>query len=241
MNAVYVNGALYQPGEVCATIEVVDGIAQTDARALPYGTYQMVESKPGEGYLHTDQTVRSFQIRKDGEVIEFRDGDAAYNQVIRGDLQFVKVGEGGDSNMHRFANVAFKLTSQTTGESHIVVTDENGEVRTVTEWNPHSQNTNGNDEITDETLWDDHAGTWFGLTTEGWMVDVQDGLCALPYDTYTLEELPCEGNQGYELVKVPNITISRNNTTIYLGTIDDQFEGVPEIGTTATVDGEHTC
>ena len=241
VNAVYVSGALYQPGEVCATIEVVDGIAQTDARALPYGSYQMVESKPGEGYLHTDQTVRSFQIRQDGEVIEFRDGDAAYNQVIRGDLQFVKVGEGGESNMHRFANVAFKLTSQTTGESHIVVTDENGEVRTVTEWNPHSQNTNGNDEITDESLWDDHAGTWFGLTTEGWMVDVQDELCALPFDQYTLEELPCEGNQGYELVKVPNITISRNNTTIYLGTIDDQFEGIPEIGTTATVDGEHTA
>ncbi len=241
INAVYVNGALYQPGEVCATIEVVDGIAQTDARALSYGTYQMVESKPGEGYLHTDQIVRSFQIRKDGEVIEFRNGDAAYNQVIRGDLQFIKVGEGGEANMARFANVAFKLTSQTTGESHIVVTDENGEVRTTTEWNPHSQNTNGNDEITDETLWDDHAGTWFGLTSEGWMVDVQDELCALPYDTYTLEELPCEGNQGYELVKVPNITISRNNTTIYLGTIDDQFEGVPEIGTTATVDGEHVA
>ena len=240
-NAVYVNGALYAPGEVCATIEVVDGIAQTDTRALPYGTYQMVESKPGEGYLHTDQTVRSFQIRKDGEVIEFRDGDAAYNQVIRGDLQFVKVGEGGEANMGRFANVAFQLISETTGETHIVVTDENGEVRTVTEWNPHSQNTNGNDEITDETLWDDHAGTWFGLTTEGWIVDVQDELCALPFDTYTLEELPCSANEGYELVKVPNITISRNNTTIYLGTIDDQFEGIPEIGTTATVDGEHTA
>ena len=241
INAVFVGGALYQPGEVCAIIEVVDGIAQTDARALPYGSYQMVETKPGEGYLHTDQVVRSFQIRQDGQVIEFRDGDAAYNQVIRGDLQFVKVGEGGETNMGRFANVAFKLTSQTTGESHIVVTDENGEVRTTTEWNPHSQNTNGNDEITDETLWDDHAGTWFGLTTEGWMVDVQDELGALPYDTYTLEELPCEGNQGYEMVKVPNITISRNNTTIYLGTIDDQFEGVPEIGTTATVDGKHVA
>ena len=240
-NPVYVDGALYQPGEVCATIEVVDGIAQTDTRALPYGTYQMVESKPGEGYLHTDQTVRSFQIRADGEVIEFRGGDAAYNQVIRGDLQFIKVGEGGEANMGRFANVAFKLTSQTTGESHILITDENGEVRTESSWNPHSQNTNGNDEITDETLWDDHNGTWFGLTTEGWTVDVQDELCALPFDTYTLEELPCEGNQGYELVKVPNITISRNNTTIYLGTIDDQFEGVPEIGTTATVDGEHTA
>ena len=241
VNAVYVGGALYQPGEVCATIEVVDGIAQTDARALPYGSYQMVETKPGKGYLHTDQIVRSFQIRQDGQVIEFRDGDAAYNQVVRGDLQFIKVGEGGDSDMHRFANVAFKLSSQTTGESHIVVTDENGEVRTTTEWNPHSQNTNGNDEITDETLWDDHAGVWFGLTTEGWTVDVQDELCALPFDTYTLEELPCSASEGYELVKVPNITISRNNTTIYLGTIDDQFEGIPEIGTTATVDGEHTA
>ena len=192
-NAVYVNGALYQPGEVCATIEVVDGVAQTDARALPYGSYQMVESKPGEGYLHTDQTVRSFQIREDGQVIEFRDGDAAYNQVARGDLQFVKVGE---DNMHRFANVAFKLTSQTTGESHIVITDENGEVRTESGWNPHSQNTNGNDEITDESLWDDHAGTWFGLTTESWTVDVQDELCALPYDTYTSGGAALRGQPG---------------------------------------------
>ena len=241
INALYVGGALYQPGEVCATIEVVDGIAQTENRALPYGSYQMVESKPGEGYLHTDQTVRSFQIRKDGEVIEFRDGDAAYNQVIRGDLQFVKVGEDGESNMHRFANVAFKLTSQTTGESHIVVTDENGEVRTTTEWNPHSQNTNGNDGVEDETLWDDHNGTWFGLTTEGWMVDVQDELCALPYDTYTLEELPCSANEGYELVRVPNITISRNDTVIELGTIDDQYKGKPQIHTNATVDGQHVA
>ena len=240
-NPVYVDGALYAPGEVCATIEVVDGVAQTDARALPYGSYQMVESKPGEGYLHTDQTVRSFQIRKDGEVIEFRDGDAAYNQVIRGDLQFVKVGEGGEANMGRFANVAFKLISETTGEEHIVVTDENGEVRTETEWNPHSQNTNGNDGVEDEAAWDDHAGTWFGLTTEGWMVETQDGLCALPFDTYTVEELRCSGNQGYDLVRVEHVTISRNNTVIYLSTIDDQFEGVPEIATTATVDGEPYC
>ena len=121
------------------------------------------------------------------------------------------------------------------------MTDENGEVRTTTEWNPHSQSTNGNDGVEDESLWDDHAGTWFGLTTEGWTVDVQDKLCALPYDTYTLEELPCEGNQGYELVKIPNITISRNDTVIELGTIDDQYEGVPEIGTTALVDGEHVA
>ncbi|WP_322201206.1 SpaA isopeptide-forming pilin-related protein [Acutalibacter intestini] len=122
-NAVYVNGALYQPDEVCLTIEVKDGVAQSDVRALPYGTYTLAESKPGKGYLWTDKKVRDFTVRKDGEITEFREGDAAYNQVIRGELKFVKVCE---DTMHRFANVAFKLTSQTTGESHILVTDENG-------------------------------------------------------------------------------------------------------------------
>ncbi len=233
-NAVYVDGALYQPDEVCLTIEVKDGIAQSDVRALPYGSYELAESKPGTGYLWTDKTIRPFDVLIDGSVKEYREGEAAYNQVKRGDLKFVKVGE---DNMHRFANVAFKLTSQTTGESHILITDANGEVRTETKWNPHTQNTNGNDEKP-EADWNDETGTWFGKTTEEWMVETQDGLCALPYDYYVLEELRCEGNKGYALVTVPNIFISRDSTVIELGTIDDIKEGTPEIGTTATVDGE---
>ena len=231
-NAVYVNGALYQPDEVCLTIEVKDGVAQSDVRALPYGSYELAESKPGIGYLWTDKTIRPFEVLIDGSVKEYREGDAAYNQVKRGDLRFVKVGE---DNMHCFANVAFKLTSQTTGESHILATDENGEVRTETAWNPHSQNTNGND---DTENYDNLAGTWFGQTTEDWMVETQDGLCALPFDHYTLEELRCPGNEGYELVTVPDISITRDSTVIELGTIDDKFEGKPEIGTTATVGSE---
>ncbi|WP_217957945.1 VaFE repeat-containing surface-anchored protein [Acutalibacter muris] len=236
-NPVYVNGALYQPDEVCLTIEVKDGVAQSDARALPYGSYTLAESKPGTGYLWTDKTIRPFDVLIDGSVKEYREGDAAYNQVKRGDLKFVKVGE---KNMHRFANVAFKLTSQTTGESHILITDSNGEVRTETKWNAHTLNTNGNDDKP-EAEWNDETGTWFGLTTEDWMVETQDGLCALPYDYYRLEELRCEGNKGYALVTVPNIFISRDSTVIELGTIDDHEEGTPEIGTTATVDGEKTA
>ena len=232
--AVYVNGALYEPDEVCLTIEVKDGVAQSDVRALPYGTYSMVESKPGKGYLWTDKKVRDFTVRADGEVTEYREGEAAYNQVIRGDLKFVKVGE---NNMHRFSNVAFKLTSQTTGESHILITDQNGEVRTETQWNAHTLNTNGNDDKP-EIEWDDLTGSWYGLTAEGWIVETKDGLCALPFDQYTLQELRCEGNKGYELVTVPNITISRNNTVIELGTIDDHYGNEPELRTTATADGE---
>lgn len=38
-NAVYVNGALYEPDTVCLTIEVKDGVAQSDVRALPYWSW----------------------------------------------------------------------------------------------------------------------------------------------------------------------------------------------------------
>ena len=43
-----------------------------------------------------------------------------YNQIKRGDLEGVKIGAGTHK---RLANVPFKITSKTTGESHIVVTD----------------------------------------------------------------------------------------------------------------------
>lgn len=102
-NAVYVDGALYQPDEVCLTIEVKDGIARSDVRALPYGSYTLAESKPGTGYLWTDKTIRPFEVLEDGSVKEYREGEAAYNQVKRGDLKFVKVGE---DTMHRFARAA---------------------------------------------------------------------------------------------------------------------------------------
>ena len=81
-NAVYVNGAMYQPDEVCLTIEVKDGIAQSDVRALPYGSYELAESKPGTGYLWTDKTIRPFDVLIDGSVKEYREGEAAYNQEI---------------------------------------------------------------------------------------------------------------------------------------------------------------
>lgn len=72
----------------------------------------------------------------------------------------------------------------------------------------------------------------------GIAIEKRDSKTALPFDTYCLEELRCEGNKGYELVTVPNITISRDSTVIELGTIDDHEEENPEIGTTATVNDE---
>ena len=184
----------------------------------------------GQVFLQLDDGGRRVLFRQMGVYVGSHFDGGMAQKVLRClevDASPVEIG--------RVAVSEHKLTSQTTGESHILVTDENGEVRTETKWNPHSQNTNGNDNTEN---YDDQAGTWFGLTTEGWMVDTQDGLCALPFDHYTLEELRCPGNEGYELVTVPDISITRDSTVIELGIIDDKYEGKPEIGTTATIGGE---
>ena len=62
-----------------------------------------------------------------------------YNQIKRGDLEGVKIGAGTHK---RLANVPFKITSKTTGESHIVVTDKNGQFSTASDWASHKKNTN---------------------------------------------------------------------------------------------------
>ena len=47
--------------------------------------------------------------------------------------------------------VPFKLTSLTTGEAHVIVTDANGYFNSASRGNPHTQNTNGNDWALGET------------------------------------------------------------------------------------------
>ncbi len=241
-NRVIVGGVPYEPGEVCATIYAgADGIAKTEGKALPYGTYDIAEVAPGEGYLMLDGAQRRFRIRTEGEV-DATWSDETYdqaasdntkswrNQVMRGDLQLVKVGA---PDMRRLAGVPFALISQTTGERHILVTDANGEASTHAEWAAHSFETNANDDT--KTGYRSHRGTWFGLTSEGWSVPVIDDAGALPYDWYTLEELPCEATVGYDLITVKNIHIYRDKHYINLGTLEDaeNGDGTPEIGTQA--------
>lgn len=236
-NPVKVGEGEFAPGEVALTLVIENGKAQSEPDALPFGSYSIQEVKIGEGYLLTDGEPRAFTIREDGQLVEYKEGDAWYNQVKRGDLEFVKVAE---DDMHRLAGVPFKLTSQTTGESHVLFTDKNGQASTANEWNAHSEKTNFND-TAEFGGYDDLAGVWFGLTTEGTMVDVDDMLGALPYDLYTLDELRCPVNENYSLVHIEDIAITRNMVTINLGTIDDKYEEQPAISTTAAgADGGKT-
>lgn len=60
-------------------------------------------------------------------------------KLIRGDLKLVKA---ADKTLKRLADIPFRITSQATGESHVIRTDKNREASTGAYWNPHTVNTN---------------------------------------------------------------------------------------------------
>ena len=187
---------------------------------FPLGTVTVQEVKAPTGYEKnsqiytckitggsgTTESVSTYNIPKIGSDEEMAE------DVKRGDLEFVKVADG---TLERLAGVPFKITSLTTGESHVIVTDKNGYASTASSWNKHTNNTNRGKYSTD--------GIWFG---EG-APDNSKG--ALIYDDYVIEEQPCDANKGMNLLSV-TVSIYKNNVTVPLGTLtDDQIE----ISTTA--------
>ena len=218
-NAVLVDGKLYSKNEVVKTIHTgVDGIAATATDTLPYGKYRIEESNAPEGYLTDGAKPIEFEITEDGKIVDLTDEThSIYNQIKRGDLEGVKIGDGTHK---RLANVPFRITSKTTGESHIIVTDENGQFSTSSDWVSHKQNTNAGKTSED--------GIWFGTSTP------DDSKGALLYDTYTIEELRCVSNKGMTLIPAFDVVVSRNNVVIDLGTLTDDYEPEISIHTTAT-------
>ena len=223
-NAVLVEGKLYSKNEVVKTILTdIEGVASTSADLLPYGKYRIEESKAPEGYLTNGAEPIEFEITEDGKIVDLTGTDTSiYNQVKRGDLEGVKIGAG---THQRLAGVTFRITSKTTGESHIIVTDDNGQFSTSADWASHKHDTNEGKDSED--------GVWFGTS------EPDDTKGALLYDTYIIEELRCESNKGFELIPPFEIVVSRNNVTVDLGTLTDEYEKEITIHTTATgKDGE---
>ena len=210
--------------------------------ALPRGTVVIRETKAPMGYVKSDEV--SFQKIQENNSVE---GVITYNvpevaeQVYRSDIEFTKKADNGSEHL---AGVPFKVTSLTTGESHIAVTDENGYFSSASSWNAHDSNTNANDwaltasDTIDSTKLDANAGFWFGnnsvldgngTTSTSDAVKADNKLGALPFDTYSIEELRCSANEGYALIDT-TVTVTRDAKTIDLGTFDDPE---PEIHTTA--------
>jgi len=218
-NPVLVDGKMYANGEVVKTIHTdIDGMATTGADTLPFGHYKMVESEAPTGYLKDGAVTREFDIVKDGEIVDLTTAETSiYNQIKRGDIEGVKISDGTHK---RLAGIPFQITSKTTGESHVVVTDKNGQFSTAADWVSHKQNTNAGTSSED--------GVWFGTS------EPDDSKGALLYDTYIIEELKCDSNKGLKLIPAFEVVVSKNRTVIDLGTLTDEYEKEITIHTTAT-------
>lgn len=242
----------YEPGEVIAVIETAwdDGIgsyvARTAPDALPYGTYTIQETATNDSYLLTDGEPRTFEIRTDGIVVtaDAEGGELVFHdQVVRNDLKLSKKAEDTNASLQ----VPFAITNVATDETHVLVTDRNGQASTEAGWNKHTHNTNANDHLLEaeaiaSDMMDPEAGIWFGLGEDGSSAPADDALGALPYGQYTLEELPCEANEGYELI-TKTFWVERDSgvaEAVWM-TLDDK-EG-PKIGTQAAdaADGDQTA
>ena len=225
-NAVLVEGKLYKKNEVVKTIRTdIEGITSTSADLLPYGKFRIVESEAPNGYLTDGAKPIDFTITENGKIVDLTDkAHSIYNQIKRGDIEGVKIGAGTHK---RLADVPFRITSKTTGENHVVVTDDNGQFSTSADWASHKHNTNAGKTSED--------GVWFGTS------EPDDSKGALPYDTYIIEEMRCDSNKGFELIPPFEIVVSRNNLVVDLGTLTDEYEKEISIHTTATSkDGEKT-
>ncbi len=213
-NPVVVDGKTYTKNQVVMSLTTDSkGSVSTKKDTLPFGHYRADETKAPEGYLNEGKLSVEFDITKNGEIVNLTSEEAAIsNQVIRGDLEFVKVADG---EQKRLSDIPFSITSVTTGESHTIVTDKNGYASTASKWNKHTHNTNQGKTSED--------GIWFGTSKPN------DSKGALPYDTYTIEEQRCKANESMDLLKF-EITVYKDSVSVDLGTLtDDKIE----IGTTA--------
>lgn len=222
---VVVGGTSYPAKSVCLTLTAnEEGVAQAPERSLPYGSYRLREVEAPEGYLLNTSWEKTFSIRTDAEVVDLSGEDESLtDQVVRGDLRFLKC-SGKDGSP--LAGVPFLITSLTSGESHVVVTDDNGRYDSSSKWNAHSQNTNANDAalaedgtLVSEKL-DATAGLWFSGDQKAEPAAPRENLGALPYDSYRIDELRAPANEGHGLVS-RTVHVKKDQELVDLGTIDD--------------------
>ncbi len=237
-------------GEICIrwNEEKKAYTAETLNNDLPYGTYGIRETETSESYQRSDKAEHILELKRDGELVSYdnsmTDILSFKNFVYRSDIRGTKI---KDSTSERLSFVPFSITSLTNGETHVVVTDRNGyffsgDRRTEDELNEkESQDTERKLNPFDDLLGrknirnsemearekDIRMGVWFGTGENGSISMPSKKTGALPYDTYRIEEMRCEGNEGCALQKFIFTVDERSlSGTVDLATITDDEEKV---------------
>ncbi|MBR3396304.1 MAG: VaFE repeat-containing surface-anchored protein [Lachnospiraceae bacterium] len=179
-----------------------------DKPVFPLGTITIKETKAPKGYVKDSKVYVANTVRKTNTSVVTSnlpnsETKNSKEDIIRGDLKFYKIDAATRKSM---SGIPFKITAQSTGESHVIVSDKNGLVSTAASDVPHTQNTNKGRSSED--------GIWFGSG------DPDNSKGALYYDTYTVEEQPCAANYGKDLVSF-EVTIEKNNQTVEYGSVNN--------------------
>lgn len=245
--SVIIGNDTYTKGQTITTV-TSDAEGNIDVNMqFPIGHYAVREKAANNYYTMTTDQIHYFDVVEyQGEAfIQYESDTNAVtfmDRVVRGDLSFVKKNSDTDEAL---AYIPFRITNNTTGETHYILTDANGNFTSAT---GKTTNTNANDAVLSQygdkdvipqsavdSLAKD-AGLWFGMGSEGTMTAANDSYGAFVYGTYTITELKTEATRSMKMY-TSTFTIDTDGKVLDLGTVNNVPMGIKT--TLVDVNGEH--
>ena len=230
-DSVVIGNDTYTKGQTITTV-TSDAEGNIDVgMQFPVGHYAVREKAANNYYTMTTSQIHYFNVVEyQGEAfIQYEPDTNAVtfmDRVVRGDLSFVKKNSDTDEAL---AYIPFRITNNTTGETHYILTDANGNFNSAA---GKTTNTNANDavlsqygdkDVIPQSVVDSlakDAGLWFGMGSEGTMTSANDSYGAFVYGTYTITELKTEATRSMKMY-TNTFTIDTDGKVLDLGTVDN--------------------
>ena len=230
-DSVVIGNDTYTKGQTITTV-TSDAEGNIDVgMQFPVGHYAVREKAANNYYTMTTGQIHYFNVVEyQGEAfIQYEPDTNAVtfmDRVVRGDLSFVKKNSDTDEAL---AYIPFRITNNTTGETHYILTDANGNFNSAA---GKTTNTNANDavlsqygdkDVIPQSVVDSlakDAGLWFGMGSEGTMTSANDSYRAFVYGTYTITELKTEATRSMKMY-TNTFTIDTDGKVLDLGTVDN--------------------
>ena len=246
-DSVVIGNETYTKGQTITTV-TSDAEGNIDVgMQFPVGHYAVREKAANNYYTITTGQIHYFNVveYQGGAFIQYEPDTNAVtfiDRVVRGDLSFVK--KNSDTG-EALAYIPFRITNNTTGEIHYILTDADG---TFTSAAGKTTNTNANDavlsqygdkDVIPQSVVDSlakDAGLWFGMGSEGTMTAANDSYGSFVYGTYTITELKTEATRSMKMY-TNTFTIDTDGKVLDLGTVNNIPMSIKT--TLVDVNGEH--
>ena len=246
-DSVVIGNDTYTKGQTITTV-TSDAEGNIDVgMQFPVGHYAVREKAANNYYTMTTGQIHYFNVveYQGGAFIQYEPDTNAVtfmDRVVRGDMSFVKKNSDTDEAL---AYIPFRITNNTTGETHYILTGADG---TYTSATGKTTNTNANDavlsqygdkDVVPQSVVDSltkDAGLWFGMGSEGTMTAANDSYGSFVYGTYTITELKTEATRNMKMY-TNTFTIDTDGKVLDLGTVNNVPMGIKT--TLVDVNGEH--